>query len=260
MTNSAAPNRHIPLQGTPNFRDFGGYLNAEGRQVRSGQLYRSGALHNLTETDLEKLRALNIGTVCDFRHDEERANEPSRWPPSPAPQIVHLPLKGGDHSMTLRRLLGETTGVGANDIVPLMIGINRDFVIHHSDVYAQLLRILVETSAPVLIHCTAGKDRTGFGAAMILAALGVSEEDILHDYLLTGDYLVIDKEVDKIRERFGLTVPLEVIESAFCVRPDYLHGALDAIKAEYGDIPTYLEAGLKFDAADQRELRARLLA
>jgi protein tyrosine/serine phosphatase len=101
-----------------------------------------------------KLAQLGIHTICDFRHDDERSREPSRWPSAPKPTLVHLPLEEGDHAITLKRLLSDSSSIGAEQIIELMAAINRDFVIRHSDVYSQLLRHLLETSDPMLIHCT----------------------------------------------------------------------------------------------------------
>jgi protein-tyrosine phosphatase len=260
IDNDAADQRRVPLEGTPNFRDFGGYSTRDGRQVRWGQLYRSGSLSRLTDADLDTLARLGIRAVCDFRHDEERQREPTRWPQALPTQHLHLPLTEGDHSITLKQLLADPAAATVERIAELMAALNRDFVTRHSDTYGTLLRHVLDTPGPVLIHCTAGKDRTGFGAAVILSALGVDEATIMHDYLLTGHFLSMEKEVDRLLARYRLPVSREIGMAVFGVAPEYLRGAFDAVEHEYGDMQNYLREGLRLDAADLRELRTRLLA
>ena len=257
MTNDIDARRHVVLEGTPNFRDFGGYPTRDGRQVRWRQLYRSGSLSRLSETDLVALAELGITAICDFRHDDERAREPSRWPQAPDPQRFHLPLEEGDHAITLRQLLDQPDAVRVEQIVTLMTNINRDFVLLHSGTYARLLRHVLETPGPVLIHCSAGKDRTGFGAAVILSALGVEQTQIMQDYLLTEHFLA--DQLDALIARFGVRVPRDVGAAIFGVLPGYLQGAFTAIESEYGDMDVYLREALGLDAVAQAELRGRLL-
>jgi protein-tyrosine phosphatase len=258
MPDPADARRHIALEGTPNFRDFGGYLTADGRQVRWGQLYRSGALNRLTAADLDALAALDIRTVCDFRQHSERQREPSRWPAAAQTRHVHLPLANGDHAQTLKQLL-DTGKVDVEQVRAAMAGINREFVVTHSKAYGQMLKHVLDAGGPVLIHCAAGKDRTGFGAAIILSALGVDEETIMADYLLSGHFLRIDRTIDKLLERYRLPVSRDVGLALFGVEPAYLRGAFESIAADYGDMPTYLRAGLGLDEAALSELRGRLL-
>lgn len=251
--------RHIPLEGTPNFRDFGGYVNCDGRFVRWGRLYRSGLLSALTETDLAHFEGLGIGLVCDFRRDDERTREPSRWPPQAPPHVESLPLAPGNQAMTLKNLLRGDTGLAVPDVVEAMKAINREFVLEHAAVYGRLLRLVLESDKAVLIHCAAGKDRTGFGAAIILAALGVPEAAIMRDYMLTANYFVAHREIEKLAARHSIPVQTEVIEPVVEVRPEYLQAAFDSIRQEYGDIGTYLKAGLGFGADAQAALKSRLL-
>lgn len=253
-------NRHIALQGTPNFRDFGGYLTTGSHHVRWGKLYRSGSLGRLTDEDLAVLEALNIAAVCDFRHDDERAHDPSRWPDVPHTQHLHMPLSEGDHATSLKDLLAGPNPVTLGAVVELMASINRDFVVKHSEVYARVLDLVLETDGPVLIHCAAGKDRTGFGAAVILGALGVPRDTIMKDYMLTAEYLVKDKELDQLLARYNLgKIPREAGAALFGVKLEYLNAAFAAIDSEFGSLDTYLREELGFDEVAQRELRRKLL-
>lgn len=251
--------RHVALEGSPNFRDFGGYPTQDGRQVAWGKLYRSGSLNRLSDADLDLLAKLNIATICDFRHDEECAREPSRWPSLPDARRVRLSLEKGDHAAALKQLLSEPQTLQAERIASFMVDVNRDFALRQTAVYGDLMRQVLESSGPVLIHCTAGKDRTGFGAAVILSALGVDEADIMRDYLLTGHFLNIEQEIDRMLLRYRLNVPRDIGLAIFGVVPEYLRGALDAVATEYGDFASYLRDGLGLDDSALRELRDRLL-
>lgn len=251
--------RHIPLEGTPNFRDFGGYVNRHGRFVRWGRLYRSGMLSELTETDLRHFEDLGIGLVCDFRRDEERARAPSRWPQQALPRVESLPLAPGNQAMTLKGLLRGDAGLAVPDVVEAMRAINREFVLDHAGVYGRLLRLVLESEQAVLIHCMAGKDRTGFGAAIILAALDVPPATIMRDYMMTADYFIVQEEIARLAASYAIPFVPSVIEPVVEVRQEYLQAAFDSIREEYGDIDCYLREGLGFGADARAELQARLL-
>lgn len=253
--------RHIPLEGTPNFRDFGGYVNSDGRFVRWGRLYRSGMLSALTESDLVHFESLGIGLVCDFRRDEEREREPSRWPQQALPRVEALPLAPGNLAVTFKNLRRSEANLGVSDVVEAMRAINREFVLEHTAVYSRLMQLVLESEPDkaVLIHCAAGKDRTGFGAAIILAALGVSEETIMRDYMMTAEYFIVEQEITKMTARHSLPFPPSIIAPVVAVRREYLQAAFDTIRNEYGDMDSYLKAGLGFGADAKAVLQARLL-
>lgn len=256
-----AAHRHVPLRGTPNFRDFGGYRTHQGEFVRWGQLYRSGMLSALSLEDMQALGELGIRLVCDFRRDDERQKEPSKWLPDATPHTEHLPLAPGNQAHTLKALLGGShmPDIRSEDVVAAMEAINREFVVDHCGVYGRLLKLVLEAPGPLLIHCAAGKDRTGFGAAIILKALGVPEDAVMQDYLMTGQYLTLEKELRGLMRRYGITVPETVVEPIIQVRPQYLRAAFDLIDTEYGNFSTYLKEGLNFDESAQQALKAKLL-
>lgn len=252
--------RRLALHGTPNFRDFGGYTADDGRRVRWGQLYRSGHLSQLSDNDLQVIAALDIGLVCDFRHASERERAPNRYALEHCPRIEHLPIIPGSAADVFSQLSTMENSVRAEAMAQLMIDINRDLALHQQEAYKKLFRLLVENDSAILIHCAAGKDRTGFGAALILAALGVPEATLLRDYLLTDKYLPIERELHNVRKKYRLDLPDDVLRPMLEVRHEYLRGALDAIHQEFGSLENYLRDALAVDAAMQRELRAKLLA
>lgn len=260
VDSGVAADRHIPFEGTPNFRDFGGYRTADGRRVRWGQLYRSGVLSRLSTQDHQDFLQLNIGLVCDFRAEIERTREPSKLPREKPLQVELLPLLQGNHGAMLKTVLSNNSReVGVQQMAEAMMEINRDFALTQTSTYGRLLQLAVNTSAPMLIHCSAGKDRTGFGAALILSALGVPQAEIMRDYILTQKYYLAEKEAGHLMRRYELNVNPEIVMPMLEVRPAYLQAAFDGIQAEFGDMATYLHEALGFDAAAQRELAARLL-
>lgn len=257
--------RRLALQGAPNFRDFGGYTTRDGRRVRWGKLYRSGQLNLLSNTDLEILGALDIGLVCDFRELTESERSPNRYPSHRQPRIANLPIMPGSAFNIFAKLndsgnasTGDKSAM-AEEMARVMIGVNRDLALQQQDAYRKLFTLLAEHDDGVLIHCAAGKDRTGFGAALILSALGVPEETLMHDYLLTQKYFPVDSEINIVRKKYDLNLADDVMRPMLEVREEYLRGALDAVQEEYGSLETYLREALFVDDHMQRELRGKLL-
>ena len=175
--------RKVALEGSPNFRDLGGYKTVLGRHVRWGRIYRSGKLSSLTEADIHYFKRLGVSLVCDFRSDFERHSEPGWLGDEDAPHRVELPISPGS-SDSFKKSMHDGI-IEVYDATDLMKDMNRDFVINQTSQYARMFQLMLQGNHPILIHCAAGKDRTGFGAAVILDVLGVDEETIVEDYLLT---------------------------------------------------------------------------
>lgn len=250
----------VLLQGSPNFRDMGGYVAAGGRRVRRGSLFRSGHLSALTQHDLDHLQTLNIRLVFDFRRDEERQQEPSRFPTAAAPTIVDLPIDPGS-TLNLRLLDGGAgADVAVEQVADFMCLVNREFVHHYSASFrAMFEHLLNHTDGGLLIHCSAGKDRTGFAAAMILSALGVPEREVIRDYLTSAHYFDVERELSRICRKYRWMGDEDVIRPLLEVREEYLRAALDAIVDKYSDLEQYLVTELGLDAAARDELRRRYL-
>ena len=256
--------RRLALEGSPNFRDFGGYTTVDNRRVRWGLLYRAGHLNKLSDADLAITAALDIGLVCDFRQVEESQRTPNRYAPHHQPRIEPLPIAPGSALNIFARFSAAADGdpahrASAEDMVRAMVHINRDLALQQQDAYRRLFALLVEHDSGILIHCAAGKDRTGFGAALILSALGVPEPRLFEDYLLTQKYFPIDREIDIVRKKYDLDLPNAVMRPMLEVRIEYLRAALDAVNATYGSLDAYLREALHVDEHMRRELRGRLL-
>lgn len=253
-----AAQRDLPLEGGTNFRDMGGYRAADGRRVRWGRLYRSGHSAGLTDSDRAFVDSLDIRVCCDFRRPEEHQIEPSRLPAGT--RIAGIAISPGSQAGFFERIAAGEAGEA--DMVAFMEGINRDFARHHTAEYRRMFEeLLALEDGAFMINCAAGKDRTGFGAALILAALGVAEEDILADYMLTRDYFPIDREMERVRRKYvppGGRFDAALMRPMMEVRESYLGSALAEIRARHGDLPRYLARELGLGEAELLRLRERL--
>jgi protein-tyrosine phosphatase len=180
-TGSNAPLGLI-LAAHPNLRCLGGLATESGRRVRPGLFLRAPVLRTLDAAAEATLADLELTTIVDFRQPDEAAAAPAAFVGDFRLQCVSLPIRTG----AAARLLGYGHGVDDATATSAMIEVYRDFVRLNADVYAAFLRVIAEAPGPVLFHCTAGKDRTGFAAGLILAALGVEAPAIMADYLATG--------------------------------------------------------------------------
>ena len=221
------PTRTLPVAGTRNLRDLGGYTTADGRTVKPGRLFRSAELVNLTPADQQYLRD-RVHVIADLRTTDERITSPT--PAIDGVHNVHLPVfeqKGHDNNIT-RAVEAAAKG---------------------------------ELEAPedkaVLWHCTAGKDRTGIGAVIFLAALGVDEDTIFEDYLETNEHLA--EHVENIVNAIEDTTEADVIRSFWVARREYLEAAFDEMRIQYGSVDGYLREALGIDDVKRAALREALL-
>lgn len=260
--------RHIPMEGTPNFRDLGGYPTRCGRTVRFGKLFRSGVLSALSSSDLETLNTLKIATICDFRRHEEVERDPTRLPAENPPRIVHIPIDPGSRGSFFEQLAeNETIATTSEpfDMADFMVDINRAFALEHQDSFKTMLNEIaaLDDGSGLLFHCSAGKDRTGFGAALILACLNVDRESIIEDYLLTGKYFKPDSESKRLTEKYAqygfADVDPLIIRPMLEVRAEYISEAFRAIDEHYNSIDSYLESVYELSSEDLEAFRAKLL-
>jgi protein-tyrosine phosphatase len=252
--------RRLPLEGADNFRDLGGYRAADGRAVRWGLLFRSNDLSGLTASDRDYLRRAGLRLVCDLRSARERSETPDR--PVPGAQTVDLPidLLGVEPDAMRERILNGA--IAALPVELIMQRAYRSFVTEESETWAALLRRLARPeSLPAVVHCTAGKDRTGFAAALVLLALGVPEETVFEDYLLSNryrrDYHAFVLRWVPLASLFR-TDPADLLP-LLEARRSYLQASLDAMRELHGSVDGYLEQALGVDAELRSALRHRLL-
>ncbi|MBS0316045.1 MAG: tyrosine-protein phosphatase [Proteobacteria bacterium] len=237
------PTRSLHLEGASNFRDLGGYPAAAGQQVRWRCLFRSDQLAGLTADDLQRLQALGLARAFDLRGMHERAATPYQLPGV----VQHaLPIEPTVVQL-MKDLLEAGRKVTAQDTVRLMEQTYRAFVHDNAARFAELFGHLLESDTPLVFHCTAGKDRTGFAAALILLALGVPRETVMQDYLLTND-LFRAPPIDAGR------APREVVQVLWRVQREFLDAALHAVDADWGGIDRYLSEALRIDAVRRSRL------
>ncbi|QOZ68797.1 tyrosine-protein phosphatase [Bradyrhizobium arachidis] len=242
-----SPARHLALQGASNFRDLGGYPTTDGRTTRWRHIFRSNHLGQLTAADVEIIRALGVRSAFDFRGVEERAAgicvvEEITVHSLPIEPTVVAALRA-------ELVAGRLTAPVASEI---MRDSYRNYVRHNTHSFRTLFGHLLEDRAPLVIHCTAGKDRTGFASALILHALGVPDDVIAEDYLLTNQHYKRDALA-------AIDLPEDVRNAIGSVEASYLAAAFEAVGKEYGDLETYLRDGLRIGPPEQEALRARYL-
>jgi protein-tyrosine phosphatase len=247
--------RFIPIPGTLNFRDFGGYKTSNGGQVRKGLLFRCGALNQVPDHAFDQFADLDIGVICDLRRDEEL-----EWSPTPDHKPfdcqVRIPIDPG--SSTQLRESFENPDHTYEDRILFMKEITREIARDHVAEYTQLFTALMNVNNGFLLHCSAGKDRTGFGAAMILFALDVSEEDIFDDYLLTNSSIdLIERMRPMFQDRYEDRVDEASLKVTSGVREEYLRAAIDELTTIHGSVTGYLEA-VGIDDYARAELKSRL--
>ena len=252
--------RNIPLAGAINLRDFGGYPTIDGGMVRRRRLFRSGALAGLSETAQQTFSQLGIGLICDLRREDEKLTQPTPFPKD-TPRRLEIPISPGSGETLFEEL---SQGMrSARKSIDLMVKINRELARDHADDYARMFEGLLELEDEgFLVHCAAGKDRTGFACALILHALGVAEETVLEDYLLTNEFLDIEGDImTRLISNFGSGVLPEpdFIEALAGVRPEYLRAAYQAIESEFEGVEHYLERAIGLDTNARDLLRSRLV-
>jgi protein-tyrosine phosphatase len=245
---SELPARNLSLVCAFDFRDLGGYPTRDGRIVRWRQIFRSNHLGRLTEDDIAMVRSLGVRSAFDFRGMEERNQALC----SIADIAVHsLPVEPTVVA-SLRAIAASGTKLSTQHAIEVMRDSYRGYVQDNTPRFRTLFAHLVADHAPLVIHCTAGKDRTGFACALILHALGVPEEVISKDYLLTNRFYRRDPAVTS-------DLPDDVRQVLGSVQTVFLAAAFEAIDAEYGDLESYFRDGLGLGAAERATLAARYL-
>jgi protein-tyrosine phosphatase len=260
--------RHAPprlLAAAPNFRDIGGLRGAGGGVVRRRQVYRSGALDQLLDEDLARLASFGLGLCCDLRTAAERQQSPSRWPPGAAPRLLELEFASDIRALSPERMLALIQAPGADKARQLMLGLYCGMPITCAPLLARLLPELADApdALPVVIHCTAGKDRTGFVVAVLLSVLGVAEADIRADYLHSnhsaGELRRNAKVQVLLEQLLGAKPDPHAVQALTSALPDYLDAALGEVRRAHGSVERYLAAASGVDAGLQERLRRRLL-
>ena len=250
----------IELTCASNFRDLGGLPTEDGRRTRSGRLFRSDLIVSPVGKDAALLEALGIALVLDLRSASERASAPNEyWQNAPA-ELVEFDI-GTDvrtRGSFWERLRADASPAAC---VALIHAIYRSVPAATAPALCLLLQRLPDTG-PVLLHCSAGKDRTGFVVAMALHALGVTREAILADYLASAVH-ARKYGIANTRATFAQIIGASLQEESAAllagVRADYLEQSFARLDRSYGGADAYLRDEIGFSEEQRAALRKALL-
>jgi protein-tyrosine phosphatase len=245
MKTETDPQRRLPVKGGYNFRDLGGYRTKDGKTVKWGKLLRGDEMNALTDEDISYFARMPLVSIVDFRSEKEAAQIADRNPPS-IKDNYNLAIDSG-------KLVGEEANEPQNITARQANRFMRDIYAslvtdeHCINMYRRFFAILRDgSSAPLLFHCTAGKDRTGVAAALILYALNADDETVMRDYLLTNVYLE--------SKYTGLSAKYPALKEIFSAKEEYLDLALNLINEKHGSVERYLKNTLNADTAKMRSL------
>lgn len=261
------PNRLLDINSGHNFRDLGGYQTADGRTIKWRQLLRTGSLATLSNDDLTTLAQIPVTQDIDLRGQAEVRQMPDRVPQSAA--YYHLPVFDED----------ETDASHSNEEIAKWMQEEGNGYRRMPRVYSRMAtipsakrafrqlfdRLLANQNGATLFHCTAGKDRTGMAAFLILSALGVPRETILDDYLLTNQVTEDFREgwLAQMRKELPATPATEILinnrRDLASVHAAYLQKAIGVIEDRYGDVQHYLTNYLELSDDQLHQLRDRYL-
>jgi protein-tyrosine phosphatase len=250
---SQAPSREVALEGAVNFRDLGGYITTDYRRVAMRRIYRSGDISRLTDEDLKELKRRKIYTVIDFRGEDEAAEAPDRL--LPGSDYLLLPAGSGNATDVATLIEGHESGRDA------MVAFYSDISVF-KEKYLPFFRklLMLPDSSAVVFHCSAGKDRTGIAAALLLYALDVPIETIMADYVTTNLYRKEENEkiVDFLVKEHAIDrkMAVEIMEA----NPRYLESTFHALKRKFGDVDMFLYRELGMDETAKLKLRENFLS
>ena len=279
MTNpkpQAASNlRVLNIEGVLNFRDIGGYLGADGRQVVWGKVFRSAQLDRLSEQGVCELAALGIKTVVDLRFTDETQKYPTIRSAVPNAEILswHDEQEAGSADKSAAMKLAWRESLDSKDPAKVREAMRINYpkkLYTHRAIYRKMLLRLSEGQTPLLFHCAAGKDRTGVGAALILSLLGVDEQQIIEDYLLTQKELegrveawfaggaTTQENYQDFREKLARQSS-ELLAPIFEADRVYIETLLEYVDTTYGSFARYAQEKLQLEDVFIERLRAQLL-
>lgn len=251
-------NRRVPLQGSANFRDIGGYPTAAGGRVRRGVVFRSGSLDELSEDDVPVLRSLGVCAVADLRREPERAEVTPSWFEASGIAVTQLPIGtrvAHLKSIAERMIAGEIADFGTED----MVDIYTTLLTHYSAEFGAVARLIASSDGATVVHCTAGKDRTGVAVALLLSFLGVDDANVAEDYALSQQHYSMPL-LAELEVRFAeLDADLDRVRAFFEAQPAVMLGLLADLRARFGGAAAYLAGPAGVSPQELARLRERLL-
>ncbi len=249
--------RLLPMDGAFNTRELGGYKTTDGKSVKWGMLFRSDKLSDLSENDQLYLQSLGIKRIVDFRSEGEKTEDPNIIPEGINYIETPINVDGAMRSKIEAVLKGETK----KEIKSFLVDANKEFVTNYTSVYEDFLRGLIHEDGPTLFHCTAGKDRAGFAAAITLIALGVSKEDVIEDYMKTNIFTKdkIDEMIDKIKLMSLYQADAEILRPLIGVERIYIETAFKTAEEKYGSLENFIREGLNISDEEIQILRNKFV-
>jgi protein-tyrosine phosphatase len=252
------------LSGVANFRDIGGYKTSDGHQLKRNVIFRSGELSGATPKDQQILNSLHISYEIDLRTDTERKESPSRWSGN-VPKVISVSVGQPRNSDPAAGLRNDAAPQNAEQARRFMQQATARIAIDGAGDIGQVLRSLADGDEPALIHCSAGKDRTGVTVAVLMTLLQIPRDQVYAEYVKSND--AVDQQIQraKAREQSGATsfrmtaFPVEAQRTLAGADASYLEAAFGAIDKQYGSFDAYTKNGLKIAPEQIHALRARLL-
>ncbi|MBL8773515.1 MAG: tyrosine-protein phosphatase [Phenylobacterium sp.] len=255
--------RRIVFEGIDNFRDFGDYA-AGHRRLRPGLLYRSAGHGAATDADLERLAAMNLRVIVDLRRANERERQPSRRWQGFAAEVIENDIGQDSADEWTSFIQSSDLTVAAFHDYMLDYYRKAPHQARHIDLYTRYFRALAATDGPILVHCSAGKDRTGIACALTHHVAGVHDDDVIDDYMLTNDPERLERRLpmmrEVIREATGRTADDAALMVAMRVEPEYLAQAFQVMREAHGSLDGYLDEVLGLSPATRERIHDRLLA
>jgi len=258
-----AAHRLLQFEGITNFRDLGGYRSTDGRTVKWGQLYRSGTFAHSSRSDLKALQKLNLSTLIDFRSSAEKEEEPNILPDPTGFRVLEIPtLDDGNKAMVgeiMERI--ETGNFEGFDPNESMLEANRQFASEFTPQFRKFIHtVLDENGKAVVWHCSAGKDRTGFAAAILLRILGVAQPTVMADYMESKSHALDGRKNDmRLLRLFKGDEAADKLIIMLGVEEAWLSAAFDKIDQQWGSFDDYMANGLQLSPSDVDRLKTTLL-
>ncbi len=254
--------RFLPTPSILNLRDYGGYAVAGGGHVRRGRLFRSADLSNANDQDLAIVDELNLSAIIDLRSSEERSTRPSRRSPGSQAKTFHVAAPSEAAAPHIAAMTGPRDAASVRERL-IRYYTEAPFRDAQRQGFRLLFETVIESDGPTLVHCAAGKDRTGMAVALLLAALGVDPVDIVADYMLTNTCGSLDARAEafaySVSHHFGHSPSEDVLRAALMVDHDYIDAMFRAISSHCGSVDRYIEQKLLISPSKRQSLAEGLL-
>lgn len=262
----ATEDRAVPIDGVKNTRDLGGLRTEDGRTVRTGQLIRSAKIDNLSAEGMTLLDGMGVTAIVDLRTTKEATTDPARWPEGQGPERYNFPL--------MEQQIGLIDDMHASIVSGTATAAETDRLFYdafsyiatdYTDEMRALFDVLLTNpeGEAVLFHCSGGKDRTGIATALVLTALGVPQEEIEADFMMSNALNDADNTAvqmaNEVNAAQGTSMPAEAVWPTVGVRKAYLDNFYDSVATRYGSVDGYLRDGLGLTDDEVQALRARYL-